>query len=460
METAPTHSMARPQGSPRHSKIAIFGGGPAGLFAGYFCKKCEFPFTLFEASERVGGNCTTLQFGDFRFDTGAHRFHDKDPEMTSEILQLLGKTMVEVSAPSYIVHDGRLIHFPITPLEILTKLSPRIVAKSAWEVVLARGANHPKNFRDYVYKKYGKSIADLFITNYSAKLWGVESENLSPQVAGSRLKNINLKALITELLNSKAKAKHMEGAFYYPKRGFGEIAETVADFCGRENIQTGSPITRIYHDGSRITAFEVKDRGTFQAREIASSLPLSVFVRLMSPAPPEMVMRSAQSIRFRHLRLVCLFLNKPSINKAATLYFPDRHYIFTRAYEPRNRSRLMSPEGKTSLIVEIPYSSGDDVESLPDKALVNQVCSQLIQCGLFVESEIADSCVKNLSYAYPVLEKGFEQHVEILNRYFARFENLYHTGRNGRFVYSWTHNMMQFGKEFVTHLRQRDFAAP
>ena len=32
--------------------------------------------------EVVGGNCRTFTCGDFKFDSGAHRFHDKDPDIT------------------------------------------------------------------------------------------------------------------------------------------------------------------------------------------------------------------------------------------------------------------------------------------------------------------------------------------------------------------------------------------
>jgi len=38
---------------------------------------------------RLGGNAVTIDIETF-FDSGAHRFHDKDPEITQEIKTLLG----------------------------------------------------------------------------------------------------------------------------------------------------------------------------------------------------------------------------------------------------------------------------------------------------------------------------------------------------------------------------------
>ena len=41
------------------------------------------------------------------------------------------------------------------------------------------------------------------------------------------------------------------------------------------------------------------------------------------------------------------------------MYFPSNEYIFTRIYEPKNRSMYMSPKDKTSLIVEVPCQRED-----------------------------------------------------------------------------------------------------
>ena len=64
--------------SKQKLKLHILGGGPAGLAAGYFAKKKNIDLEIFEASDMVGGNCKTIERGEYRFDTGAHRFHDKN----------------------------------------------------------------------------------------------------------------------------------------------------------------------------------------------------------------------------------------------------------------------------------------------------------------------------------------------------------------------------------------------
>lgn len=437
-------------------KLDIFGGGPAGLFAAYFAKKANLPFKVYEASGNIGGNCQTFTYNDFRFDSGAHRFHDKDPEMTEEILQLMSDEMQEIFAPSYIFHNGKMIHFPITPTNMLSKLEVVTLVKAVYHLFTDKyGIPEVNNFRDYTYRKYGKIIADLFLSNYSEKLWGLPTDQLSINIAGSRLKELNLKTVITEVLYPNRKAKHLEGAFFYPKEGFGQITDKVAEYCGWEDIYLNSRITKIFHEGNRITAFELNDSEIVEASEVVSSLPLSIFINNMRPEPPREIIELSRSINFRHLKLIGLFLDRDQVNDAATMYFPDSKYPFTRVYEPRNRSPLMAPKGKTSLMIEVPYSFGDQIEKMSEKDLMDQVKKLMVGTGLIQEEEIIDMTIKNLPFAYPILDNTFETKVKKINQYFERFENLHHTGRSGKFVYSWTHNMMQYGRDIVEGIEEK-----
>jgi protoporphyrinogen oxidase len=138
-----------------------------------------------------------------------------------------------------------------------------------------------------------------------------------------------------------------------------------------------------------------------------------------------------------------------SVTKAATVYFPGRQFPFTRLYEAKNRNITMSPSGKTSVIVEIPCQEGDRFWTKKDDKLIRMVRSQLIDTGLIQENKILDAVVFRMKNAYPILELGFEEKVQGIFTFLKDFENLRISGRNGKFLYTHVHDMMQFGKEII-----------
>lgn len=432
-------------------ELTILGGGPAGLSVGYYAKKKGMFFKIYEASARVGGNCQTLKAGDFLFDSGAHRFHDKDKEATREIKTLLGDELKLINIPSQIYFKGKYIDFPLSPLNLLKELGIKEFALSAFQILISKIAPGKINsFKDLVLNEYGKKIAADFLLNYSEKLWGLPAEKLSPLVAGIRLKGLNLKTFLVEsILGSKAKTTHLDGAFYYPENGIGSIFEKMADFCHHENIKKNSKISKILHDDGIIKAIELNNKQTVEVSEVINSLPLNLFIKLLYPQPPPKIIALSEDLNFRNIVLVAVFLNKEKVSDNGSLYFPEKIYSFNRIYEPRNRSIKMTPAGKTSLIIEIPCQTESEIWAGSNEDTTAGILDQLTGLNLFTKEEIIGSAVYKIKNAYPVLETGYEKKVEILANYLTRFKNLRTTGRSGKFAYTHIHDMMRSGKEII-----------
>lgn len=435
---------------PAH--ITILGGGPAGLAVGYYAKKHQLPFTVYESSDSIGGNAVTLKHGDFLFDSGAHRFHDKDIEVTREIKELLGEKLVKVNAPSQIYRDGKFIDFPLSPLNLIKSLGLVTSIKAGFELALSRLITREpsQDFEQFALATYGKTIASYFLLNYSEKLWGLSSHKLSTGISGNRLKGLSLRTFLTEIISGKhEKVKHLDGSFYYPETGIGNIPEKLGEFCGKGNILTNSKITRVFHDYNKIQEIEINGDRRVKIDEVVSTLPPCLLLQIMEPRPAEKILLLASSLRYRNLILVAFFLNKESVTRNASVYFPDSRFLFTRVYEPRNRSRLMSPLGKTSLVVEIPCQTEDKIWSMENTKLTQLVSSQLAEVGWVTENDIIDASVIKLNQAYPILELGYEARVQQVFAYLNNFSNLKISGRNGKFTYTHIHDMMRFGKNLI-----------
>ena len=434
------------------SHIAILGGGPAGLSTGYYARKYGTPFTIYEAGNRTGGNCITIRCGDFLFDSGAHRFHAQDAAVTAEIKSLMGDDLRKVKAPSQIFAGGSLVDFPLTPNALLRSLGLRNSLLAAGSLLRSR-LRHPSgmvSFEDHAVHTYGRYIASKYLTNYSTKLWGEHCARLSPRVSGGRTDGLNLRAFIAQVFpRNRASTAHLDGEFYYPRWGFGTIADRLAKACGSENIVLRSRVTRLFHDGQRVRSLEINGARSIETDEIVSSLPLPVLVRLLDPAPPQEILEAATRLRFRNVILVALFLNRSGITDNASIYFPDREYPFTRIYEPRNRSPEMAPVERTSLVAEIPHNAGDAVaRSRPDE-LVKMVLDPLVQLGWVTRRDLLGTATHCMTHSYPVLELGSERVLARLDDYLAGLSNLATVGRNGGFVYAHLHDMLRSGAEPV-----------
>lgn len=432
--------------------ITVLGAGPAGLAVGYYAQKNGVPFRIYEASNHLGGNSITFKAGEFLFDSGAHRFHDKDPEATKEIKELLGEDLTKIYIPSHIYHNRKYIEFPLSPLNLMRNLGLCDFFKAGFQLLNAKlkkkAAN--QNFKSFAVSTYGKTIAKYFLLNYSQKLWGIPCQELSPDVSGKRMKGLTFKAFLLEtIFGERSKTEHLDGSFYYPKMGIGTISQKLGEVCGKMNIVRNAKITKILHNHKRIQAIEINGIDRIETDEVASTLPLKLFLQMMEPRPPQEILSLANSLHFRDIKLVVILLNKEAVTKSATVYFPDSKYFFTRIYEPKNRSIYMSPQGRTSLVVEIPCEKKDALWDLADDVLTQRVSSRLIEIGWIKEEEIIGALVKRMTYAYPRLEMGFEEKLAKITAYFQLFSNLKFSGRGGKFRYAHIHDMMKFGKEII-----------
>lgn len=438
------------ESKPAH--ITILGGGPAGLALGFYAKKSGIPFTIYEASSRIGGISITLKHGDFLYDSGAHRLHDKDAEVMRDLKQLLRQELKHIDMPSQIYDNGQFIDFPLSPLNLMRILGLLTFFRAGLEVLRTKFSSRDlgRNFESFALNTYGKTIAEKFLLNYSEKLWGLPSDKLSVDIAVKRMKGLDLKTFLMEaFLGSKAKTHHLDGAFYYPDRGIGEISQALAAFCGEENIMKNAKVTRILHNHQKIQAIEINGEQKIETDFAVSTLPIDDVVRMMDPKLPENVLSSAKNFKYRNVILVALFLKKASVTEAATIYFPDPKIRFTRIYEPKNRSPYMSPPDRTSLVAELPCNQNDKLWELADNELIQMARSQLVQLEWIKAGDIIDASVYRIDHAYPTLELGFEENLETITAYLDRFKNMRNSGRNGRFYAVHIHDVMRWGKDII-----------
>ena len=440
------------------SDIIIIGGGPAGLAAAHYAKKNNLNFSLYESSNRFGGNCITINVGDFYFDSGAHRLHDVDSDTTQIFKNILKDDLRKIDIGSQIFSNDKFIDFPISPLNLFKFLGFRSFSYEGFKILFRMLFKKPKknDFKSLITYKYGNKISNLFLINYSEKLWGISADKLSQKISGKRLKGLDLKTFLIELVFGKSKkTKHLDGSFYYPKEGIGSLFEELAKHVGTEKLSLSKKVTQINHSKNKINSIEINNKENILVEELVSSIPLNVFISKMNPPAPKEIRSIVSKIKFRNVILIVLLINKQRINFNGSMYFPSKDFPFTRIYEPKNRSEFMSPKEKTSLAIEIPCFSTDQIWNDVDDKIISLVNDKLLSTNLIKSDLIIESLVYRINDAYPVLEYNFEDKINHLSNYLSSFKNLKILGRNGLFEYSHIHDQFISARKIINELKKK-----
>lgn len=429
--------------------LTILGGGVGGLAVARGAAARGIPFALFEREAQCGGNARTFEWGDFRYDSGAHRLHSRSPRANQVFRQVLGDELHRVDALSRISSDQWNIDFPLSALGLVRQLPSAVLVRACRDMALAKvvPGNRGDDLESLALRRYGRTLARACLLNYSEKLWGLPCSQLSQVVAGGRLQGLTLGSLLSSWLRrGRSAPEHLEGEFLYPVQGIGRLAQVMESACPARSLHRNTPVERVLHDGGRIRAVVVQGEEV-PVDQVVSALPMTVLLRLFEPSLSPEFVEAARSIQFRHVFLIALFLDRERVSSYATTYFPDPDLPFTRVHEPKCRSEAMAPPGKTSVVAEVPWSS--DGPNLDRSAVAARVESSLIEQGWFEASQVLGSARHELHNAYPVLSLDAIQALRRINTRLLGFENLAMVGRGASFEYLHLHDLVERAEELL-----------
>lgn len=128
------------------------------------------------------------------------------------------------------------------------------------------------------------------------------------------------------------------------------------------------------------------------------------------------------------------------------MYVASRDLTMSRIQEPKRRSASMAPEGRTSLLLEIPCDVGDATWRASTADLVERGRRELASLGFAVDDVVGATSVR-VEHGYPVYHLGYDDDRRALLREVARFRNVRVAGRQGLFRYVFMDAAMQMGVE-------------
>lgn len=447
--------------------VVILGAGVGGLAVGWFLARTgRYEVTLIERAPVIGGHCGSFVHNGFTLDYGPHKMYSVIPGVLDELCSLMAGRLIEHRKRHSIRLNGHLLDYPLRMGNLARVLGPQHFLRlgASYGMALVQGllAQHePASYAEYVIRRFGREVYQLVFEPLAWKVWGDPTE-LHPEMARTRIPASGAAELILTLLKLKRESGAINAEFfYYPRKGFGDLPQAMAEAIAKHDgrIFVNARISHIECANRRIESVAIQVRGNslkLPCRYLVSSLPLPVLGQLVyGDGDPEFT-QAVTSLRFRHLVLVYLFLNRPKVLDDHWIFFPEREFIFNRVFEQKLLSAELGPPDCTALCCDLTCSSGDEIWNARDGELAARCVTGLTKAGFILPEQVQSYLVKRSENFYPVYDLAYAENMKIVSRKLQRTENLLTTGRIGMYNYNNSDHCVDMGRFIAEKLVQGD----
>ena len=428
--------------------LIVLGAGPAGLMAAWDAARSGHRVVVVDRADRPGGMAASFDVAGVRVDHGSHRLHPSiDPAIRADLAILLGDELQVRPRRGRLHLAGRWVGFPLGPAD-LTRLPRRLAGGILRDGLVPRRRARRDTFADVVRARLGPTIARELYDPNVRKLWGVPPSELTGELADRRVSAGGVGALVRRALG-----RRQGRTFLYPRRGFGQIAERLAEAVvdARGEVLLGREVERLRLREDRVEV-QLSDGPAVEAGRVWSTLPVALLPRLAEPAPPPQVLTALDGLEHRALALVYLVVERPRYTAFDAHYFPSPAVPLSRLSEPKNYRDGPDPPDRTVLCAEVPCTVGDDRWTAGDEDLGAEVAEALERVGL-PPVAATDVVVRRLSRVYPVYRPGFERSLGEVEAWVRQWPRLLTLGRQGLFVGDNTHHVLAMGRAAAACLR-------
>lgn len=277
-------------------RVAVVGGGVAGLLAAHRLRALGAEPVLFEATAEAGGVVRSVRRDGWLAEAGPNTVAPAPPEVRP-LLEAAGVT-ARIVAPSpaakrrYLVHEGAPVPVPLSVADLVATplLSVAGRLRLLREPFVARGGTADESVDTFARRRFGDEVAERLIDPLMAGTSGGDPARLLARFALPKLVEYErgagsiLKGSVRARSQARRRGEVLGGAIWSCAEGLGEMPARLAAALG-DGFVPGARVVRVVAgdgDGVALT-FADGHRATFDAAVLACPAPAYRTMELALP---------------------------------------------------------------------------------------------------------------------------------------------------------------------------------
>jgi UDP-galactopyranose mutase (EC 5.4.99.9) len=418
-------------------KIAILGGGLTGITLARLYHERGYEVTVLEKEPEYGGLCRSRREQGFTFDIGgSHIIFSRDTEVLSFMHRKLEGNREIRRRNTKIYHRGRYIKYPfengLHELEMderylcITEFIRTLLAVEKGEI------DPPRNFREWMYFTFGKGIADLYLVPYNEKIWKYPAHQMSCHWVEGRIPRPPVEDVIKAAIGMETEGYTHQIQFAYPR--VGGIVSLVRSLATpiESGIRCNFPVSTIFRKKNSFVIGNGEEE--IVADRVISTLPVQGLLSSLAEVP-QAVRKAGDDLKYNSLYCVCIGI-RGTVPPFSWVYVPDPVTgLFNRISFPSNYSMETAPSGCASILAEITFREGDEIDAMSKEEVLSHTLSSLKGMNLDVRPEdVVYAHVERQRYAYVIYDLAYQSNIAIIRDY-IRSQDIGLVGRFAQFEY-------------------------
>jgi len=396
------------------TRYLIVGAGVSGLAFADWLRDDDY--LIVESEDEFGGYCRTIKRDGFVWDYSGHFFHFRHPEIEQYLVDRMGdQRVLRVERDSRIWYADRFIDFPF-------QMNIHQLPESEYEQCVRDLRERPDaesgNFKDMLYARYGRGIAEKFLIPYNEKLYALNLAALDADAMGRFFPHASVEEILRNA--DQPATGGYNATFTYPEGGAIQYIDALARGVRGDRIALSERVVGI--DLQAKVATTTKREIRYDV--LVSSAPL---VRLF-----DMCGVAYDSSVFSHNKVQVFNLGFDSKGPAGVhwIYYPQRDISFYRVGFYDN----IFGSDRMSLYVEVGLPWDAELSEDERGALKARVLADLQTCGVVTHQALIASHDVLLDPAYVHITTQSISEVAVRKQRLAA-EDVHSIGRYGSWTY-------------------------